>query len=232
MTVLSRGILPSGDSVFFSNWCGPEELPSPDQVRQHSDVLSSNRNIVVRFSHLKLIVKYGSCVREAEGQALWVVKQFTDIAAPTVYGWFQDGDEMFLYMSLEEGVTLASRWSKLLKEEKADIANQLKGMFASVSKVKLPPDELYIGLPDSLPITLTHNDLNFTNILVSPHGSQVTAVIDWELAGFYPSYWEWVTSTAMNEIRGGDIKHFMDTILKPHDLIYRHWSHWFRSTGA
>lgn len=70
MTVLSNDMLPADDCEFFPNWPGPEDLPSPDAVREHQDVLSRRRNVVVRFLHLKLIVKYGRCVRPAEGQAL------------------------------------------------------------------------------------------------------------------------------------------------------------------
>lgn len=33
-----------------------------------------------------------------------------------------------------------------------------------------------------------HADLGPTNILVSKHG-EVTGVLDWESAGFYPEYW-------------------------------------------
>ena len=106
MAMLSPQILPEGDSVFFSNWVGPTELTSPDEVRTHYDVLDRRSAVVVRFVHLNLVVKYGPHVRATEGQALWVIEHFTDVRAPTVYGWYQDGDEMFLYMSLVDGVTL------------------------------------------------------------------------------------------------------------------------------
>ncbi|KAF8162109.1 hypothetical protein BJ912DRAFT_915174 [Pholiota molesta] len=249
-------MLPSDDCEFFPNWPGPEELPSPEEVRKHPDVLSHRRNIVVRFVHLKLIVKYGRCVRPAEAQALWAINQFTDVAAPTV-----------------------ARWSELSPPEKVDIAKQLRKMLASMSKLQLPPDEIYIGslkhgpcydmlfemharphpgpfaspkefhdffvslathnstytrngLPDSSPITFAHNDLNFGNILVSPKGSQVMAVIDWEMSGFYPSYWEWAILTSIEEGRGGDVRRFIDTILEPHDHVYKYWSDWLYSLGA
>ncbi|EME84196.1 uncharacterized protein MYCFIDRAFT_210810 [Pseudocercospora fijiensis CIRAD86] len=37
---------------------------------------------------------------------------------------------------------------------------------------------------------LTHNDLTPSNILVND--GSVVAILDWELAGFYPDYWEYV----------------------------------------
>ena len=141
--MLSAQIIPEGDSVFFSNWVGSTELPSPDEVREHYDVLDRRAAVVVRFVHLGLVVKYGPHVRAAEGQALWVIEHFTDVRAPTVYGWFQDGDEMFLYMSLVDGVTLERRWPEMSKNEKLDVSRQLQRMLASMRA--LPWNETHIG---------------------------------------------------------------------------------------
>jgi hypothetical protein len=145
MTTISTHILPHGDSVFFGNWTGPDELPSPEEVRAHHDVLDRRAAVVVRFLHLKLVVKYGHKVRATEGQALWVIEHYTDLRAPIVYGWFQDGDEMFLYMSLVDGVTLEKRWPEMSKEEKDDVSCQLQRMLASVRTLQSPSDEIYIG---------------------------------------------------------------------------------------
>lgn len=41
------------------------------------------------------------------------------------------------------------------------------------------------------PIVFTHNDMHEGNILVS--GGHVSAILDWECAGFYPDYWEYAT---------------------------------------
>lgn len=40
---------------------------------------------------------------------------------------------------------------------------------------------------------LTHADANPTNILVK--GDRVVGLIDFEMSGFYPEYWEWTTAT-------------------------------------
>ncbi|KAJ4988693.1 phosphotransferase [Stagonosporopsis vannaccii] len=37
-------------------------------------------------------------------------------------------------------------------------------------------------------IVLTHGDISPRNIMV--HGSKVVAILDWELSGYYPEYWE------------------------------------------
>ena len=41
-------------------------------------------------------------------------------------------------------------------------------------------------------IVFTHGDLLFHNLLVLPDG-RISAVLDWESSGWYPSYWEFTT---------------------------------------
>ena len=45
-------------------------------------------------------------------------------------------------------------------------------------------------LKDNHRIILTHGDLQPRNILVQ--GNKVSGIIDWELRGWYPEYWEYV----------------------------------------
>ncbi|KAI0653308.1 kinase-like domain-containing protein [Cubamyces menziesii] len=51
--------------------------------------------------------------------------------------------------------------------------------------------ELFAPFPSgaNVPVHLTHGDLVPRNILVQ--GSTITAIIDWETAGFYPEFWEY-----------------------------------------
>lgn len=41
-------------------------------------------------------------------------------------------------------------------------------------------------------IVFTHDDLKPHNILV--RGGQITGLLDWESAGWYPDYWEFTTA--------------------------------------
>ena len=52
-------------------------------------------------------------------------------------------------------------------------------------------EKLFSCFPDGsdVPVHLTHGDLLPKNILVD--GSTITAIIDWETAGFYPEFWEY-----------------------------------------
>ena len=41
-------------------------------------------------------------------------------------------------------------------------------------------------------IMLTHNDIVARNVMVK--GDNVCAIVDWELAGFFPEYWEYCST--------------------------------------
>jgi Phosphotransferase enzyme family len=63
----------------------------------------------------------------------------------------------------------------------------------------LPPDvnelmELH-DREGSSPV-LTHGDLNSFNIMAE--GDRITAIVDWETAGWYPYYWEYTTACYIN----------------------------------
>ncbi|KAJ3006767.1 hypothetical protein NUW54_g3813 [Trametes sanguinea] len=63
-----------------------------------------------------------------------------------------------------------------------------------------PPDlariaDLRRSMPCDHPIVFTHGDINRRNVLVRVHGEgpddiEITAVLDWEQAGWRPIYWE------------------------------------------
>ncbi|XP_014552968.1 hypothetical protein COCVIDRAFT_108860 [Bipolaris victoriae FI3] len=54
------------------------------------------------------------------------------------------------------------------------------------------PDPWRDCLPDDGPITFTHGDLHRGNIIVSATSpAKVVAIIDWQLSGWYPDYWEY-----------------------------------------
>ncbi|GKZ80700.1 hypothetical protein AnigIFM56816_004926 [Aspergillus niger] len=48
----------------------------------------------------------------------------------------------------------------------------------------------------SFPIKFTHGDLSSLNILA--RGDTIVGIIDWETAGWYPSYWEYTTACQVN----------------------------------
>jgi aminoglycoside phosphotransferase (APT) family kinase protein len=46
-------------------------------------------------------------------------------------------------------------------------------------------------LSDSHQIVYAHADLSWENILVDPKTGNVTGILDWEMAGFWPKWWEY-----------------------------------------
>ena len=50
-------------------------------------------------------------------------------------------------------------------------------------------EELFSYFPTDAQIHFTHGDLLPGNILVN--GSEITAIVDWETAGYYPEFWEY-----------------------------------------
>lgn len=62
------------------------------------------------------------------------------------------------------------------------------------------------------PLCFTHGDLSSLNILVQ--GDKVTGIIDWETAGWFPSYWEYTTACNVNP---GNLfwRDYIDEFLEP-----------------
>lgn len=76
----------------------------------------------VIMEHLNLLVKFGPRVTIAEAQCLWLIRMTLGdrVPVPEVYGWRVDGNEVFIYMQLVQGVMLKDRWgtSKRRREDK------------------------------------------------------------------------------------------------------------------
>lgn len=46
-------------------------------------------------------------------------------------------------------------------------------------------------LPDTHSVNFAHADISWENILVEPETGEVTGILDWEMAGFWPEWWEY-----------------------------------------
>jgi RIO-like serine/threonine protein kinase len=46
------------------------------------------------------------------------------------------------------------------------------------------------------PLKFIHGDLSSLNIIV--RGDTIVGLIDWQTAGWYPSYWEYTTASPVN----------------------------------
>ncbi|EER39532.1 conserved hypothetical protein [Histoplasma capsulatum H143] len=68
--------------------------------------------------------------------------------------------------------------------------------YLSLKLTKLPKEalaRLRTRLPTSAPYTFTHGDLTFCNIIVKD--GNLAGILDWEDAGYFPVWWEYVAAT-------------------------------------
>ncbi|EXL92869.1 kinase-like domain-containing protein [Fusarium oxysporum II5] len=138
------------DSTFFTHNGPGATFPSADQVRVKSeagDHVLDRKNTVI-FESLGLVVKFGKepRVTVVEGQCLWWLRRhLPSVPVPEMYGWTEDGGEVFLYMQLVEGVTLENIWEFLNKEDKTGICDQLRDMVVDLRQVKRNSNDEFLG---------------------------------------------------------------------------------------
>lgn len=112
-------------------------------------------------------------------------------AEPGGFGPYQTEDEF------NEGLI----WAMTLDQKNSWIDHIAKLIRA------MPPHE----------INLTHADLSPRNIIVS--GDQVAGILDWEMAGFYPEYWEYIKALYHPDWQSSWVNEgIVDTILEPYYL--------------
>lgn len=99
----------------------------------------------------------------------------------------------------------------------------VNGANVATEYANMPPNlpELFSFYRTSLDMpTFTHGDLSKSNVLVN--GNQIVGIIDWETAGWFPSYWEYTCarSVAVNSFAESDIDKFLEP--KRHELRMEH----------
>ncbi len=134
------------------------KLPSPDEVRTASSLLPLGKPHVVPFPALGIVVKFGrrpghsqtgaaSYTSISEAYSLCTIRRFLGkrVPVPEVYAFVHDGDYIFLYMELVQGVTLLECWANLSNEAKMDVCAQLKPMIQSLRELEQDPSDPFIG---------------------------------------------------------------------------------------
>lgn len=140
------------DSSFFIDHPA-SALPTPKEVRAINEEsnnirgTSFNRPPPVNFPSLGLIVKYGAdtTITEAETQYMVYQQLRGKVPIPEVFGWTEDGGQVFIYMSLIEGETLEQRWGVLSQEEREAICRELNSMVKAWRSLERPDQALYVG---------------------------------------------------------------------------------------
>lgn len=149
------------DSQFFNKFAN---LPSPEEVRAQAKaqylagVSVDNRKTFssfgpyVRpppavFEDLGLFVKWGSAVSVSEGQCLYAIAQLLKdhVPVPEVYGWRQEGDEIFIYMEYLQAQTLEQAWDMLESDDRVSVCNELRIICNNLRQLEQDPADPFIG---------------------------------------------------------------------------------------
>ncbi|KAF3008028.1 hypothetical protein E8E14_003892 [Neopestalotiopsis sp. 37M] len=143
-------ILP--ESSFFRENRAPA-LPEPEEVRAlnrlsgNDGSTSFDRPPPVFIPSLGLVVKYGHNVTIAEAQTQVMVYERLSgrVPVPEVFGWTEDGDQRFIYMSLIEGDQLNRRWPNLSESARQAVCQELRQMVEAWKAVEQDGDCRYLG---------------------------------------------------------------------------------------
>jgi serine/threonine protein kinase len=112
------------------------------------------------------------------------------IAPLTSVGPFENVNELF--NSLGVNIVLQQLYAKEMKHRYRYIGD--------VRAIRRCADH---ASSDSYRTVLTHGDLSPRNILVDPKTDKIVSIIDWEYAGWYPEYWEYVRAYSMSVLIAG-----------------------------
>ncbi|POR37750.1 Uncharacterized protein TPAR_02060 [Tolypocladium paradoxum] len=82
------------------------------------------------------------------------------------------------------------------------------------------PDPYRQHLPDNSTVVFTHADLHPGNILVSLESPcRIMAIIDWQLSGWYPDYWEFCKAEYTAEPRSEWVTAYIPRFLEEPDCV-------------
>jgi aminoglycoside phosphotransferase (APT) family kinase protein len=131
------------------------------------------------------------------------IQSNTNIPIPNLHCAFEDHSRYYIITNLVPGVAMA----KLLDDKKALVIKELEGYVAQMHAIKsnimggfsddvillyhvgvaMPRDQV-LKLHESTisEFVLCHNDLSQHNVIVDETTLKVTAILDWEYAGFFP----------------------------------------------
>ncbi|GAQ10346.1 hypothetical protein ALT_7667 [Aspergillus lentulus] len=130
-----------------------DALPSPADVRAMNEASGNPR--ATRFDcpppviipSLGLVVKYGADVTIVEAQTQIMLREQLQnrVPVPEIFGWAQDAEQTFLYMSFIEGEMLMERWGGLNKDERRAICEELGRFVKMIRSLEQDRHAPYIG---------------------------------------------------------------------------------------
>jgi hypothetical protein len=140
-----------------------------------------------------LCVKYGSNTSLSEAATMQFIAKHTAILVPHVYCAFARQNRTYIVMERLPGQSVGARWFNRPEESKAKLLEQLKKMVEEIRRLT-PPADVGVANVDG-------------------------GIVDWETAGWYPSYWEYSTTlnvNPQNESWRDEVDRFLEP--KPEEL--------------
>lgn len=141
-----------------------------------------------------------------EAATLAYIRRETNIPVPTLSGVIEMEDSFIMITEYMEGVNMAElkeeqklvaraeiqQYQAILRELTSDVLGGPSGLLVPPYRVMKLKDkgEWVRKVAGSEKFVFCHNDLSQHNVIVDPESSKITAIIDWEYAGFFPGYFE------------------------------------------
>ncbi|EEQ89145.1 hypothetical protein RJZ56_007805 [Blastomyces dermatitidis] len=98
----------------------------------------------------------------------------------------------------------------------ADMERGLKETIPEAARIRLRH-----CMPSATPYTFTHGDLTNVNIMVE-NGS-VTGIIDWEMSGYFPVWWEYVCTSVPDSMEDKEWKALLRKYMPDHSVAREFW---------
>lgn len=67
------------------------------------------------------------------------------VSVPEVYGWLKDGNRVYIFMELVQGITLEKIWDSLSRIERTQICTQLRSILTELRGLQQDPHHNFIG---------------------------------------------------------------------------------------
>lgn len=80
-------------------------------------------------------------------------------------------------------------------------------------------------MPSAMPYTFTHGDLTNVNIIVE-NGS-LTGIIDWEMSGYFPVWWEYVCTSVPDSEEDREWKALLRKYMPDHSAAREFWMDYY-----
>ncbi|PGG97946.1 hypothetical protein GX51_07059 [Blastomyces parvus] len=152
------------------------------------------RHQVFRLDEHRVLKKSRGGLRESD--TMKFITTNTTIPVPKVYNTKSDGEGELcdIVMEYVPGESLEDAWIKLSPDQRVCALHQIAQYLSELRQLTGKQIKGGTQGPHLLPINnhtihFAHGDLSPRNIMVNESG-HITAIIDWEWAGWMPEYWD------------------------------------------